>query len=174
MSEHWKPIAGYEGHYEVSDLGRIKSLARGTTQSSGRQRRLVERIMSTPVHATGYRFVTLHMGAIREKLRVHLLVLRAFVGEKPEGCEACHRDGDRTNNALSNLRYDTISANQMDRVIHGTSNRGTQHANSILDEEKVRAIRIDPRRHGLIAADFGVSNGCVSLIKTRRTWAWLE
>lgn len=59
--------------------------------------------------------------------KVAHLVLLAFVGARPDGMQVAHNDGNPLNNKLNNLRYATASSNQMDRVIHGTSNRGERN-----------------------------------------------
>lgn len=114
--ESWLPIAGYEGTYEVSDLGRIRSLDR--LDRLGRLRPGVVRKLQ--VDRDGY--LQFHTGGKpRRQLRVHRLVLMAFVGPPPVAdSEALHGDGDPSNNALSNLRWGTRSENAVDAVLHGT------------------------------------------------------
>src|SRR5262245_33311629 len=68
----------------------------------------------------------LRPGEPQRTYRVHQLALEAFVGPRPEGCECCHNDGDHTNNALSNLRWDTAKANAADQARHGTQVRGSR------------------------------------------------
>lgn len=110
--EVWVPIGGYEGSYEVSDAGRVKSLPRRS--------RLQEKILSGHRDKGGYRVVNLSRNSKSRPRRVHQLVLLAFVGPCPDGHEACHNDGDPGNNSVSNLRWDTKSANALDKVTHGT------------------------------------------------------
>lgn len=105
--ETWRPISDFE--YEVSDLGRVRSLKSGRVK-----------ILKPQRHTGGYRKVTLWRGGIEHQHLMQKLVLTAFVGPRPPGMQACHNDGDETNNALSNLRWDTPRANQADRIEHGT------------------------------------------------------
>lgn len=108
----WKPIEGYEKRYEVSDLGEVRNI-----QSS--------KILKPAYvgNATAkYATVTLSMHGKQTRRRVHHLVLEAFVGPRPAGYFACHNDGIRTHNRLSNLRWDTPSANTKDTVRHGKHN----------------------------------------------------
>src|SRR3546814_4878852 len=74
---------------------------------------------------------------------VHDLVTEAFIGPKPRGLEVCHNNGTRNDNRLVNLRYDTRSANAMDRHLHGTlpNIRGEECLSAKLTEEDVRWIR---------------------------------
>lgn len=125
--ERWLPVVGYEGLYEVSDHGRVRSLDRFIPSPRGKsgKRRHKGRILAATVSpATGYRTVTLADAAGGRKLYyalVHRLVLEAFVGPCPDGMECCHKDLDRSNEALSNLRWDTRSANTLDAVNHKTN-----------------------------------------------------
>jgi len=96
--EQWRPVVGHEQHYEVSDLGRVRS-RRSWRWADGAETHLL-----TPyAHTRGYRKVCLD-GA---RHFVHTLVLTAFVGPRPEGHVADHRDGRKDSNALSNLEWVT-------------------------------------------------------------------
>ncbi|UGS27597.1 NUMOD4 motif-containing HNH endonuclease [Microbacterium resistens] len=114
--EEWRPVVGYEGKYEVSNLGRVRSLSR--LSSSGR--RVRGRMMGLRPHPRGYLQTTLTANGICETKKVHRLVLEAFVGPCPDGMESCHENGVRDDNRLSNLRWDTSLANAADRTAHGT------------------------------------------------------
>jgi hypothetical protein len=114
--EEWRPII--DG-YEVSNLGRVRSLDRIVTMKNGVSRRRRGRILK-PFKGDAYNHQVVSLGH-RDRRYVHILVLNAFVGPRPsEAHEACHNDGDPLNNALANLRWDTASANQRDRLRHGT------------------------------------------------------
>lgn len=77
------------------------------------------RILSTPLDCHGYPSLILSMRGVKIPRKVHRLVLEAFVGPRPDAYQGCHYDGDPTNNRLDNLRWDTASANNKDRVRHG-------------------------------------------------------
>ena len=126
-TEIWRPVVGHEGTYEVSDLGRVRSLPRTTVRSNGAPFTVRGRVLSPSTsNAGGYPLVNLG-GRPRY---VHQIVAEAFIGPRPEGLEICHRDGDPTNNRPSNLRYDTSKANTADLIAHGRSrnqNTGKTH-----------------------------------------------
>lgn len=104
MAEAWKPVAGFP-RYEVSDQGRVRS----------------NRVLNGSAAGDGYRKVILCRPGEQAHTYVHSLVLETFVGPRPPGMYACHNDGDRGNNALANLRWDTPSANNLDQLKHGTN-----------------------------------------------------
>jgi transcriptional regulator of met regulon len=121
MTEQWLPIAEYVGVYEVSSLGRVRSLTR-IVQGKW-PRRIPTKILRLTKHNKGYRCVTLYRDGRPNKQLVHHLVLEAFVGPRPPDKEGCHGDRDRTHNDVENLRWGTRSDNMQDAVRHGTHNR---------------------------------------------------
>ena len=121
MSEHWKPVVGYEGIYEVSDMGRVRRVSAGQGAQAGL-------ILKPTPSSTGHLRVSLYAGGSKAIRYVHRLVLEAFVGPCPPGMEACHWDDDPTNNSLENLRWDSRSANVLDQVRNGIhSEAGKTH-----------------------------------------------
>jgi hypothetical protein len=124
---------------------------------------------------SGYPIVEFTIGRKnRNVYYVHELVLTAFVGPRPVGMETCHNDGNPLNNHLTNLRWDTHQANQLDRNRHGTSNAGERHGMHKLTEEDVRNIRkmaLSGRyKHEEIANKFGIHKKYVGTIKNRKIW----
>lgn len=120
--ERWLPIVGYEGFYEVSDLGRVRSVDRvvgGGRGPSGLRRRRGQ-IRALSVHPFGYPQAHLSRDGTRETSPVHKLVLTAFVGPCPEGMTCCHGPEGATVARLDNLRWDTPSENMFDRGRDGT------------------------------------------------------
>lgn len=117
--EEWRPVVGYEGYYEVSDHGNVRSLDR-VVPKGGHTQTVNGRALSPSTKPSGHMRVSI-IGADREHRTrmVHQLVLDAFVGTCPDGMEGCHNNGDPSDNRLKNLRWDTRSANRRDRVAHG-------------------------------------------------------
>ena len=106
-TEVWKDIEGYEGHYQVSSFGQIKSVARITTSPSGRWRPLKERTMSQKISNEGYYVIGLSKNSIKSMPNVHKLVANAFV-PNPDGKDTInHKDGNKLNNHVSNLEWAT-------------------------------------------------------------------
>lgn len=123
MQEHWLPVVGWEGYYEVSDRGRIRSVPRVMIRSNGRPFTVRSTIIRpnkiTKQGHLGVHFVRCGLET-REKIFVHRAVLEAFKGPCPPGQEGCHNNGNPSDNRLENLRWDTHKANGEDAVRHRT------------------------------------------------------
>lgn len=169
MQEIWLPVVGYEGLYEVSNMGRVKSMGRTTRTGQVFPPRML--VCSIDRGGAGYRFTRLSLDGVVKKVNVHVLVLEAFVGPRPSpGHEACHDDGDKTNAALSNLRWDTATSNQADRWRHGTEGAGEKSPVAILSEEVVRWIRESPQSSLKLAPLLGVASSTIRAVRLRTNW----
>lgn len=106
---------------------------------------------------------------------VHCLILEAFISPRPSGMECCHRDDIKTNNVLSNLRWDTAKENQQDRVRNGlkTSHLGILNGRATVTEEIVRQVR-QRIAEGVAGArvrdEFNLTENTFQKIKHRVTW----
>jgi hypothetical protein len=101
VHEVWQPVQGYEGLYEVSDQGRVRSLDRWSCEGQGR-RWIKERVLAPVTDKDGYQLVTIK----GKLLKVHRLVMLSFCGTPPEWATMVnHIDKDPSNNALSNLEW---------------------------------------------------------------------
>lgn len=119
MSETWRTIPGWRDLYEVSDLGRIRSLDRVVKQSNGHERVSRGRVLSPGLRGDKHLHVSLHDGERKQMMRVHRAVMLAFVGPEPDGMEVRHLNDDPADNRLENLVYGTRSENMQDRVRNG-------------------------------------------------------
>ncbi len=116
--EHWLPVVGYEGHYEVSDHGRVRSLPRKILRRDGVIQPIRGRVLK-PGGGKGHQHVNLALNGVHDSLWIHRLVLEAFVGPAPAGKVCCHWDDDPTNNHVGNLRWATKGDNTRDAVRNG-------------------------------------------------------
>ena len=103
--EEWRPVKGYEGLYEVSNLGRVKSLERDIVKSDGVIQHRSERIKEQTETPDGYLSVKLSADGTDCRRGVHRLVAEAFVDGWTEGAEVNHIDFDRKNNVPENLEW---------------------------------------------------------------------
>lgn len=118
--EAWRAIAGFEGFYSVSNIGRVRRDAPAQNSWPGR-------ILKTAINASGYRLVSLYRPGYRGACReIHALVAQAFLGPRPDGMHTRHLDGDSLNNCVENLAYGTPSENAQDRIAHGRNRGATQ------------------------------------------------
>lgn len=126
--EEWRAVVGWEGLYEVSDLGRVRSLDRVifTRRSLKGTRRLRGKVLAAELNTHGYLQVALCRHGRRVGARVHTLVLEAFEGLRPVDREARHADNDRANARRVNLSWGTHSENMLDQIRHGTNRKASQ------------------------------------------------
>jgi hypothetical protein len=171
-TEQWRPIQGFEGSYEVSDQGNVRSMQRMARCCGGALRTVDARVLKPGFNRHGYAQVGLCRGSEKTVYRrVQRLVLEAFVGPAPEGCEAAHRDGNKKNNKLLNLRWLTHQANMDEKRLHGTSGAGEKNAMAVLTVELVELIRGSPQSAASLARAIGVSKNTVWKAREGRTWA---
>lgn len=125
-AEKWMPVVGYEGLYEVSDRGRIRSLDR-IVERGNRPMRLRGKVLKPQPssRAAGYHIILCDDSG-HTLVRVHQIVMSAFVGPRPEGLMVLHWDDDPSHNALSNLRYGTQFDNMRDCVRNGHHRKASQ------------------------------------------------
>jgi hypothetical protein len=104
--EIWKDVPGYEGLYQVSNLGRVKSLYRTITTKSGISKPIKEKIRKAPINCYGYKITTLSNNGKQKSYSVHQLIAIVFLGHIPSGNKLVvdHIDNNKLNNKLENLQ----------------------------------------------------------------------
>lgn len=172
--ELWASISGWNGFYEVSNLGAVRSLNRAILTRNG-SRQMRGRVLRKSRTKNGYEMVSLTApGTKRHYAYVHDLVLCAFAGPKSLGKECCHNNGVRCDNRLANLRYDTRSANALDRHQHGTMQqpRGVDCPSSKLTDDDVRYVRsaVSKVSYRALGRKFGVCHRTISAVVKRESW----
>lgn len=161
MTEQWADIAGFEGRYQVSSEGRVRSLPfkqRYTHWRTGREhyRQTAGRILSTQKINSGYRIVHLHKDNVRTALLVHRLVADAFLLGQP-GETVNHKDGNKTNNRASNLEWTSYSENHIHAVALGLNAqaiRVTDPATGVTYDSITQAAKQARRSHRTVRALF--------------------
>lgn len=178
LTERWKPVPGYEGRYDVSDWGRVRSI-----NSQGRAPVVVLR----PRIKDGYHNVRLYKDRRQSQRGIHQLVLLAFVGPDPNPLrnEGNHRDGDKANNTLDNLEWSTRRENYDHAVrtglkpvfgpelARGHMPFGENSGVSIFINEEVREIKLwlsQKRTVSWIARQKRCARGTINAIKFGKTW----
>ncbi len=176
--EIWKDVVGYEGLYQVSCRGRVKSLERYAVHSVSGQVLVRERILKQYLSKGHYPRVGLHRGGAAKTNSVHQLVCEAFIGPQPQGWHARHLNGDPNDNRAENLVYGEVKENYADSVLHGTNARGEICGNAKIkdgDVLKIRRLLADGNlTQNEIGNMFGVTQSNISYIKLRKGWKHLE
>lgn len=172
--EEWRAIIGWEGLYEVSNLGRARSLDRWVRVKTVKNARLVRGRLLKGAIFDGYIFLHLREVGRSSRKPLHTAVAEAFIGPRPDGMEVCHNDGNRQNASADNLRYATRAQNHADMIQHGTHQIGERHPMAILNEQAVVRIRNTERRGGYLgtlAKEYGVTPQAIHRVVTRKSWA---
>lgn len=172
VAEEWRAVAGYEGIYEVSNLGRVLSLPRILTD--GHRRKGV--MLALKDGDKGYISVALSHANKQEPIRVHILVARAFIPNPQDKPGVNHKFGNKSDNRAWMLEWATAKENSVHGFATGliVAARGEQSGNAVLTEALVIEIRerIKLRKESMraIALSLRVSPNAVRSIKTGRTW----
>lgn len=123
MKEIFRDIKGFEGYYQVSNHGRVKSLSRYVKHSKGGNRLVKGRVLKSSVNSAGYCLIVLCVNRKKKPMNIHQLVAMAFLGHVPCGNSLVvnHKDFDRTNNHVSNLEVVTHRVNGNKKHINSSS-----------------------------------------------------
>lgn len=188
LTPEWRLIPGFPD-YEVSDQGIVRRAVAHPRRPNDYPAGYVMAVWTTKRkvarkdgHVTDLSYLAVTLTDRERGTKKHLLVHRAvayaFIGPQPSPKhQIAHRDGDRTNNRASNLRWATGIENQDDRIVHGTSNRGSRHGMSKLTEADVRAIRARGaagERACDIARDYPINSDSTAALLRGTTWKHLE
>jgi hypothetical protein len=168
IGERWEDVEGYEGVYQVSDKGRVRSLDR--VDSLGRDH--TGQVLKVCFAGDGYGRVNLKRDGDRKSALVHRLVATAFI-PNPRGAPAVnHLDSSRGNNVATNLEWCTASQNIQHCIRNGRFHpaRGSKSGKAVLCEADVYFIKTSPLRNMDIAALFGIARNHVSEIRRGRIW----
>lgn len=142
QKEVWRPVKGFEGRYEVSNLGRVKTIPHYVNHTNGK-RLVKERLRPLQKHNQGY----LSVGLSSLSRLVHRLVAQAFIANPKKLKFVNHKDGNKHNNCVENLEWCTRQENENHAFSTGLKNStGSNNAMSKLDEKKVYEIKY--KSHG--------------------------
>lgn len=171
--ELWRDIPGYEGRYQASTMGRIRSIphkVRGKNPYSGKTfyRTIHGTILNPGKYCkTGHLSVVLGRGTAGKP--VHQLIMRTFIGEPPNGMEVLHNNGNPSDNRLANLRYGSRTDNILDVYRQG----GKWRKLTTDDAEGIRFGLYCGISGAELARMFRVSQTTISSIKRGRSYRWL-
>jgi hypothetical protein len=168
--ENYKDIQGFEGYYQVSNLGNVKRLNSITSHS----RRRREGVLKQYKRKNGYSSVDLCVSGIKKTFLVHRLVAFTFLNNSKE--EVNHINGIKSDNRLENLEWNTRSENQLHSIRIGLrTSKGIKNSQSKLNESQVMEIRqmvaLNVMKKGDVAKKFNISAPTISDIISKRSWS---
>lgn len=174
INEIWKDIPNYEGLYQASNLGRIKSLTRIVNRRGNTTRTVQERILITISDGKGYKLVNLNKLNVTKMHAVHRLVLFTFVENIKNKPQVNHINGIKNDNRLINLEWVTVSENGLHAYKNGLqiSAKGEKVNNSKLKNEQVLEIRKIGKNIPIkeLSNLYNVSISTISMIINNKTW----
>ena len=158
MDEIWKDIPGFEGAYEVSNLGRVRNVKRGNLLKPYKQ-------------PTGHMYIKSIGGRNGKFAFLHRLVYEVFIGPIPENAVVRHIDGDASNNSLDNHAVGSQKENIHDIYTYGKKcGPGKLYANDVLEIRRKLAEGCSVRK---LATEYGVSDTAIYLIKSNKTFYYM-
>lgn len=174
--EIWKDVEGYEGRYQVSSLGNVKSLSRlvGGKPGRGGSKKINERVLKFGVGKTGYLSVSLRDGSSSKGCYVHRLVAQAFIPNPENKPTVNHKNGIKSDNAAHNLEWSTFSENTQHGYKTGLlkCKKGEYATNVKLTASQ--AVEIKYGHKGLlqreIAEIYGINKRTVGAIRQEKIW----
>ena len=173
MQEEWRDVVGYEGKYQVSNLGRVKGLDRIITMKNGTKRPHKEKLKKLTIGNHRYPIVNLGLSDIH---CVHRLVAMAFLGSDNPHLHVDHINSIRHDNRVENLQWVTQQQNNAKQYYY----RGIDKYNAIFTNKDVQHIRDEYDKLSqkkswgvitLIAKGYGVNSGVVRNIILKKSWA---
>ena len=170
--EIWKDIKNFEGVYQISNLGRVRSLPRIVKRGKALMR-IKGKILKTCYTSTGYEHAVVQNGKKTKHLAVHRLVALAFIPNPKNKEQVNHIDGVKTNNYVKNLEWCTRSENEKHAHKIGLKDwRGENQSRSKLTETQVRDIRkLQGKKTGReVAKEYEVTHSTIFAIWKRRIW----
>ena len=189
LTEYWADVEGYEGYYQISNYGNVRSLDRVIKEKTGKTQTLKGRILKPRINPGGYYYIGLGKNGTKATFAVHQLEAQAFIPNpaSPDGERADskptvnHIDGNKLNNNLSNLEWASYSENLSHAYKTGlrqavkSSEVGSKNYKRKLKPEQVleikRLLATGNLTHKEIATQFGVSKSIVGKINSNKYWS---
>jgi hypothetical protein len=171
--EIWKDIEEYEGLYQVSNLGKVKSLKRIVYSNKRSSLLINEKLLKQNIHKSGYYNVSLSKNNTKKNLMVHRLVCMSFLLNKKNKSQVNHKNGIKTDNRLENLEWVTASENRIHAYKIGLCKpNGENHHLAKLTENQVKKIRYEHKNltQKEIAKIYNIKQVTVSDIRKKRNW----
>lgn len=176
--EYWCDVNGYEGIYQVSNLGNVRSLDRVITRKNGKKLAIKGQLMKLHLDHRGYLRLNLrHLGKDKNS-KIHRLVAQAFLPNPHNKPQVNHLNGDKLDNNVCNLEWCTQNENIEHAFANGLMRVGEKHGNSRLSSDQVVSIKqlLKQRENSItdIARKFNVGISTIHDIKSGKQWKSVE
>lgn len=169
--EVWKKIKGFEGYYEISNLGNVKSIDRVVKNGLNSERKIKERILKNNISKTGYFVVGLKNNNNRKTLKTHRLIAIHFIDNPDRKGFVNHKNGIKTDNSIFNLEWVTIKENNIHAELNGLKNdSGVNNSRSTISKEDVIFIRKSNLKLKELSKLFNICESGISKIKLFKTY----
>ena len=182
--EYWTDIPNYEGYYQISNHGNVRSLDRVITEKTGKTQTLKGRILKQRINPGGYYYIGLGKNGIKATFAIHQLVAQAFIPNPNNKRTVNHIDGNKLSNSLANLEWATYSENLKHAYKTGlrravpTKAVGNKNYKRKLKSEQVieikRLLTTGNLTHREIAIKFAVARSTITEIKSGKRWKHLN
>jgi hypothetical protein len=173
--EIWKPVVGYEGLYEVSSLGRVKSLQKTIFREKHGNWVQPERILKNSSQQNGYVAITIYKNGKAKRINIHRLVCVSFVQNPNNKPCVNHKNGVKSDNRLENLEWVTFSENTFHAFNKGFLKplKGESNGSSKLLEKQVYEIREKlSKKHSVksLMEEYSISRSHIQRIRNKKCW----
>lgn len=164
------PIKDFEDSYAISKNGEVMRIKKCQGATFGK-------ILKNQIHSKrGYLIIKLTTKKLSRTYDIHILMANTFLGRTNNSLQVCHNNGIKTDCRLENLRLDTVVANSNDRILHGTSNRGTRNGHNKYSNElilEIRKLANDGEKKVKLSKKFNIPYSYIRKIINKERWAWL-
>ena len=184
LTEYWLDILNYEGYYQVSNYGNVRSLDRIIKDKNGRTQTIKGKVLKLRINSGGYYCVGLSKNGNKATFSVHQLIAQAFIPNPENKRTVNHINGIKTDNNLSNLEWATYSENLVHAYDCGLRSPvslesvGQKNYKRKLKPEQVieikRLLEAGGLTHKEIATKFNVARSTIAGIKLGRSWRYLK
>ena len=171
MQEEWRPVVGFEGYYEISSFGRLRSLGRLIVESSGKRRKHRGKIISLHANKHGYYTRNLYVDGKITAVQIHRLVATAFIPNPGKLPQVNHKNGIKTDNRVDNLEWVSRSENALHAVYAlGKCSFAPKMVMLVEKDWVFPSIEVAARKTGLNATS--ISSACNGKNKTSGGFHW--
>ncbi len=172
--EIWKDVVGYEGLYQASNLGNIRSLTRFTKDKRYDVKKTLKgKLLKLTKREDGYLIITFRKNKTAKKFRVHRLICETFIENIENKPCVNHINGNKTDNSIKNLEWCTYKENMIHAFETGLSPSGEKHYISKLNNEQVLEIKQILKKDYIlkdIAKKYNVTHTCIIQIRKGKSW----